>query len=246
MGAAEPPGRRLPAVPHGGRRARAHCRAPARPMWGEDMAACSSTRARRTRCSPTRCSAWRSPPARSRSRATPSSPSAIPCAARARPSTSRCAAAGTPRRWMRTGTRSRRPTTSRAATLAFHHLKHKRGEGSLTVRGQAGGRETKYVFADTPEHYRDGDTRTLRLIQGDTRDLDVLLRPGSVQIMAVDLPYGVQHRAGGSPGRHPAAAGEGRARVACGARVGRRAGGVVQHLRDAACAGDPRAGGRRL
>lgn len=77
--------------------------------------------------------------------------------------------------------------------LAFHHLKHKRGEGSLTVRGQAGGRETKYVFADTPEHYRDGDTRTLRLIQGDTRDLDVLLRPGSVQIMAVDLPYGVQH-----------------------------------------------------
>lgn len=77
--------------------------------------------------------------------------------------------------------------------LEFHRMKHKRTEGTLTVRGKAGGREAKYVLADTPEHFKDGDTRTLRLIAGDTRDLDVLLRPGSVQIMTADLPYGVQH-----------------------------------------------------
>lgn len=77
--------------------------------------------------------------------------------------------------------------------LEFHRLKHRRTEGTLTVRGKTGGRESKFVVADTPEHFKEGDTRTLRLIQGDTRDLDVLLRPGSVHLMAADLPYGVQH-----------------------------------------------------
>lgn len=74
----------------------------------------------------------------------------------------------------------------------FHHLKHKRAEDALTLRGQVGARETRFVFADTPEHFKSGDTRTLRLLCGDTKDLGALLKPESVHILVTDLPYGVQ------------------------------------------------------
>lgn len=76
--------------------------------------------------------------------------------------------------------------------LEFHKIKHKKSEGSLTVRGKVGGRETKFVFSDSAEHFKDGDTRTLRMICGDTRDAAALLRPESVHLMVTDAPYGVQ------------------------------------------------------
>ena len=81
--------------------------------------------------------------------------------------------------------------------LEFHHMKHKKTQNALTVRGQMGGRETRYVLSDTAEHFKDGDMRVLRIIQGDTRDLDILVKPASVHVMAADLPYGVQHGAAG-------------------------------------------------
>lgn len=81
--------------------------------------------------------------------------------------------------------------------LEFHRMKHKKTQSALTVRGQMGGRETRYVLSDTAEHFKDGDTRVLRIIQGDTRDTDVLVKPASVHVMAADLPYGVQHGAAG-------------------------------------------------
>ena len=81
--------------------------------------------------------------------------------------------------------------------LEFHRMKHKKTQSALTVRGQMGGRETRYVLSDTAEHFKDGDTRVLRIIQGDTRDLDILVKPASVHVMAADLPYGVQHGAAG-------------------------------------------------
>lgn len=79
-----------------------------------------------------------------------------------------------------------------ARYLEFHRIKHKRAERALTVRGQAGGRETAFTFADTAEHFKAGDTRTLRMILGDTRDALALLRAQSVHLMVTDLPYGVQ------------------------------------------------------
>ena len=60
------------------------------------------------------------------------------------------------------------------------------------MRGQVGGRENKFVFSDSAEHFKDGDTRTLRLICGDTREAAALLKPGSVHLMVTDAPYGVQ------------------------------------------------------
>lgn len=76
--------------------------------------------------------------------------------------------------------------------IEYHRIKHKRSETSLTVRGKCGGRETKFVLSDTAEHFKDGDTRTLRMICGDTRDAAALLKPQSVHLMVTDIPYGVQ------------------------------------------------------
>ena len=76
--------------------------------------------------------------------------------------------------------------------LEFHRIKYKRTDSTLTVRGQVGGRENKFVFSDSAEHFKDGDTRTLRLICGDTREAAALLKPNSVHLMVTDAPYGVQ------------------------------------------------------
>ena len=76
--------------------------------------------------------------------------------------------------------------------LEFHRIKHKKSENALTVRGKLGGRETKFVLSDTPEHFKDGDTRMLRMICGDTRDCLALLKAQSVHLMVTDIPYGVQ------------------------------------------------------
>lgn len=76
--------------------------------------------------------------------------------------------------------------------LEFHRIKYKRTDSALTVRGQVGGRENKFVFSDSAEHFKDGDTRTLRLICGDTREAEALLKPNSVHLMVMDAPYGVQ------------------------------------------------------
>ena len=76
--------------------------------------------------------------------------------------------------------------------LEFHRIKYKRTDSALTVRGQVGGRENKFVFSDSAEQFKDGDTRTLRLICGDTREAAALLKPNSVHLMVTDAPYGVQ------------------------------------------------------
>ncbi len=76
--------------------------------------------------------------------------------------------------------------------LEFHRIKHKKSETALTVRGKVGGRETKFVFSDTAERFKEGDTRSLRMILGDTRDCASLLKARSVHLMVTDLPYGVQ------------------------------------------------------
>ena len=76
--------------------------------------------------------------------------------------------------------------------LEFHRIKYKRTDSALTVRGQVGGRENKFVFSDSAEHFKDGDTRTLRLFCGDTREAEALLKPNSVHLMVTDAPYGVQ------------------------------------------------------
>ncbi len=76
--------------------------------------------------------------------------------------------------------------------LTGARMKFKHTEISQTIRGKQGALEQKWVLSDTPEHFRDGDTRTLRFLQADTRDAGLLLKKETVHLMVTDLPYGVQ------------------------------------------------------
>ena len=53
--------------------------------------------------------------------------------------------------------------------LEFHRIKYKRTDSALTVRGQVGGRGKQIRVFRFGGAFKAGDTRTLRLICGDTR-----------------------------------------------------------------------------
>ncbi len=90
--------------------------------------------------------------------------------------------------------------------LEYHRMKHKKTETAMTLGGKLGGRMTRYDLADTPEHYKAGDTRSLRVVLGDTRDAAALVGKGAFHLLTADLPYGVQHapQAGQKPSSLPA------------------------------------------
>ena len=77
--------------------------------------------------------------------------------------------------------------------LKLNRLKHKRESTALTLPGGRSAGCAAYTAADTAEHYKAGDRRTLRLIRGDLTDLPRLLRPNSCHLAVGDLPYGIQH-----------------------------------------------------
>jgi len=76
--------------------------------------------------------------------------------------------------------------------LQFHRLKHKLDQGSRTVRKHAVP-EAIYTIADTKEHFKDGDVRTLALYLGDTGLTGELMKKNPAHLIVSDLPYGVQH-----------------------------------------------------
>ncbi len=76
--------------------------------------------------------------------------------------------------------------------LQFHRLKHKLDQGSRTIRKHAVP-EAIYTIADTKEHFKEGDTRTLALYLADTGLTGELLKKSPAHLLVADLPYGVQH-----------------------------------------------------
>ncbi len=74
----------------------------------------------------------------------------------------------------------------------FHKMKYKYQKSSLTVYGKNGGIQHKWLFSDSADHFRDGDTRSMRMICGDTRNTASFIKTGSVHLLVTDLPYGVQ------------------------------------------------------
>lgn len=85
--------------------------------------------------------------------------------------------------------------------LEYHRWKHKKTESALTVRGKVGGRQTRYDLADTPERWKQGDTRSLRVVLGDTRDTAAMYGRNAFHLLVADLPYGVQHAPATGSGR---------------------------------------------
>ena len=76
--------------------------------------------------------------------------------------------------------------------MQYHRMKHKLDQSSRTVRKHAVPAAV-YTIADTKEHFKDGDTRTLSLFLGDTGLTGELCRKSPTHLLVADLPYGVQH-----------------------------------------------------
>lgn len=74
----------------------------------------------------------------------------------------------------------------------MHRLKHSLKQGSETC-GRAAIPWAAYTLADTKEHYAAGDTRQMRLYQGDTALAPDLVKKQRADILVADLPYGIQH-----------------------------------------------------
>ena len=77
--------------------------------------------------------------------------------------------------------------------LQLHRLKHKADKGSLTLPGGKHAPYASWQLSDTAAHYQAGDTRTLKIILGDTAYVSAMQKPSTVHVMIADLPYGVQH-----------------------------------------------------
>ena len=76
--------------------------------------------------------------------------------------------------------------------MTHGRFKHSLRQDSLT--GPEGGTpRAVYTFADTKEHDRSGDTRTLTLLNGDTATCARLLKKTRADALICDLPYGIQH-----------------------------------------------------
>ena len=80
-----------------------------------------------------------------------------------------------------------------ARSLKLHRFKHKREENSLTMPKGRSVRMVHYSLSNTPEAWKQGDKRTLRLLQGDQDCLSQALQKSCCHIAVADLPYGVQH-----------------------------------------------------
>ena len=76
--------------------------------------------------------------------------------------------------------------------MQYHRMKHKLDQSSRTVRKHAVPAAV-YTIADTKEHFKEGDTRTLSLFLGDTGLAGELCRKSPAHLLVADLPYGVQH-----------------------------------------------------
>ena len=76
--------------------------------------------------------------------------------------------------------------------MQYHRMKHKLDQSSRTVRKYAVPAAV-YTIADTKEHFKEGDTRTLSLFLGDTGLTGELCKKAPAHLLVADLPYGVQH-----------------------------------------------------
>lgn len=76
--------------------------------------------------------------------------------------------------------------------LQYHKLKHKAVTRSETYKGHSLA-VTEYQFSDTREHYLNGLIKKLLLCASDTSDSPALFRRRKADLIAADLPYGIQH-----------------------------------------------------
>ncbi len=76
--------------------------------------------------------------------------------------------------------------------LQFHRLKHRLEQGACTARGQSIP-DALYTLASSKQAFQAKDTRSLRLLLGDTGCIGQLMKKTPADLLVTDLPYGVQH-----------------------------------------------------
>jgi len=81
--------------------------------------------------------------------------------------------------------------------LEYHRFKHETAEKSMTAGGKQAALLHVFQFARTPERFREKDVRTLTLTCLSGERLGAVWRGPCCQLIAADLPYGVQHGPGG-------------------------------------------------
>ncbi len=81
--------------------------------------------------------------------------------------------------------------------LEYHRFKHAHENGALTLRGEKPAAVSSFAFADTPQAFRAKETVSLRMAHVDACRAKDAFGKGKFHVIACDLPYGVQHMAGG-------------------------------------------------
>jgi len=109
------------------------------------------------------------------------------------------------RRWNATGTDIDHNDLKEAEKFLkryfeYHHFKHSAGRESLTLRNSKPAQVSKFVFSDTPEHFKQKNTATLRLVNADACRIREAFGKNAFHMIVCDLPYGVQHSPQGGKG----------------------------------------------
>ena len=91
--------------------------------------------------------------------------------------------------------------------LENSRCKHKRSEEKRTREGKRLAQVTAVEYAAQKDGWYREDTRTVRFFRADSALCGQLLPKNSVDLLACDLPYGVQHGASGGDGLRRNAAG---------------------------------------
>ena len=79
--------------------------------------------------------------------------------------------------------------------LEYHRFKHAQSQDSRTVQGKKAVPVTRFDVSDTPEHYREKQTLSLRLMNLDAALIGQALGKQTFHLAVCDLPYGVKHDA---------------------------------------------------
>ena len=82
--------------------------------------------------------------------------------------------------------------------LEYHKVKHQAKALSMTISGKPPLPRHQFSLAATPDAFKAGDVRELSLILGDAQRTALAFPEKYFHIMAMDLPYGVQHAPGGT------------------------------------------------
>jgi hypothetical protein len=75
--------------------------------------------------------------------------------------------------------------------LKYHHYKHETQHQTIVKDGRQQGTKYTIATADTKEHYKAGDQRTLQFASGDTTMSNLYHKKRHAHVLVTDLPYGV-------------------------------------------------------